>query len=569
VVGDADLQRARDDFRVFVFILWKHLRLADPTPAQYALAKFLQHGPKRCGILAFRGVGKSWLTSGFVVWLLWRNPNIKVMVVSASKDRAVEFSTFVKQILAFPFLSHLQPRVDQRNSVLSFDVAGAEPSHSPSVKSIGITGALAGSRADVIVSDDVEIQNNSATQDMRDKLGEKIKEFDAILKPLDTSRIIFLGTPQSEMSIYNQLPGRGYTIRIWPAEYPQISNVDRYKGQLFPEVARAMALGKGKAGAPTDPLRFNSVDLQERRLSYGASGYALQFMLDTTLSDADKHPLKLSDLIVTDLHAELAKPKMVWASGRDQRIDDIHVLGLEGDSLNRPMWQSDEMLPYQGIIMAIDPSGRGTDETGYAVLGHLDSLLFAPAFGGLKGGYDEETLTKIAMIAARYKVNRIVIESNFGDGMFTQLLMPYLRKIHPCSVEELNSSKQKDLRIIDVMEPVLNQHRLVVDATALRDDSRQALEPSGGGLQYSLAYQLSRISKEPKSLSKYDRLDALAIGVGFLNKVLALGTEDAAQRRVEEARDKQLREFVERCTRKGTSGRTIGPRGSGNRAMRA
>src|SRR5690349_19590322 len=88
------LHPARKDFRKFIFMLWKHLNLPDPTEIQYDIAKYLQHGPRRAIIEAFRGVGKSWLTAGFVVWTLWNNPQLKILVVSASKDRADQFSTF-------------------------------------------------------------------------------------------------------------------------------------------------------------------------------------------------------------------------------------------------------------------------------------------------------------------------------------------------------------------------------------------------------------------------------------------------------------------------------------------
>ena len=47
-------------------------------------------------------------------------------------------------------------------------------------------------------------------------------------------------------------------------------------------------------GEPTDPNRFSEFDLLEREANYGRSGFALQFMLDTRLSDAKRYPLKVS-----------------------------------------------------------------------------------------------------------------------------------------------------------------------------------------------------------------------------------------------------------------------------------
>lgn len=163
------------DFRKFVYVVWKHLNLPDPTPVQYDIASYLQFGPKRSVIEAFRGVGKSWLTSAFVCWVLLNDPQKKILVVSASKERADAFSTFVKRLISeVPILQHLQAGSEQRDSMVAFDVGPAKPDHSPSVKSVGITGQLTGSRADIIVADDVETPGNSATQTMRDKLSELV-----------------------------------------------------------------------------------------------------------------------------------------------------------------------------------------------------------------------------------------------------------------------------------------------------------------------------------------------------------------------------------------------------------
>ena len=52
----------REDFKLFLQALWDQLDLPSPTRAQYAIADYLQNGPKRLHILAFRGVGKSWIT---------------------------------------------------------------------------------------------------------------------------------------------------------------------------------------------------------------------------------------------------------------------------------------------------------------------------------------------------------------------------------------------------------------------------------------------------------------------------------------------------------------------------
>ncbi len=525
------------DFRKFSFVIWKHLNLPEPTLVQYDIAQYLQHGPRRSVIEAFRGVGKSWLTSAFVCWLLVNNPQLKILVVSASKERADAFSTFVKRLInEIPMLQHLKPQDGQRDSVIAFDVGPATPDHSPSVKSVGITGQITGSRADVLIADDVEVPNNSSTQMMRDKLSEAVKEFDAILKP--GGRIIYLGTPQTEMSLYNQLPERGYEVRIWPALYPEISQVIKYQGRLAPMITQALEADKEVAGKPTDSKRFDEADLMERKSSYGKAGFALQFQLDTSLSDADRYPLKVSDLVMQNLNPTMGHLKVAWAAAPELCINDLPNVALTGDRFYRPMWHSDDMSEYTGAVMSIDPSGRGKDETGYACVKALAGNLFLTEAGGITGGYELETLEALAYAAKRNQVKYIIIEANFGDGMFTQLLKPVLARIYPCTVEEVKHSQQKEARIIDTLEPVMSTHRLIVDQRVVQKDFDTAKD-----VKYSLFYQMTRLTRDRGALVHDDRLDALAIAVAYWTESMARDNNKAAHDIKSQAMDKELKNF--------------------------
>lgn len=530
---------AQADFRVFLYVVWKHLNLPEPTPVQYDIANYLQTAPRRAVIQAFRGVGKSWITSALVCWLLWNDPQLKILVVSASKERSDAFSAFVKRLInEIPELQHLKPRSEQRDSMIAFDVGPALADHSPSVKSVGITGQITGSRADVLIADDIEIPNNSATQLMRDKLSEAVKEFDAILKP--GGRIIYLGTPQCEMSLYNQLPERGYEVRVWPALYPEFKKIMGYKGRLAPMITRALEKDSSLQGQPVDPKRFDEKDLAERLASYGRAGFALQFMLDTTLSDADRYPLKISDLIVMNLSPTMGHLKVAWGAAPEVAINDIPTVALTGDRFYRPIFKSPEMSEYTGCVMSIDPAGRGQDETGYAIVKILASNLYLVAAGGLKGGYSDETLETLAKLAAKHDVQHIIIEANFGDGMYTKLFQPILQKHHKCLVEEVKHSTQKEARIIDTLEPVMSNHRLIVDQKVIEEDYRTA----EANIQYSLFYQMTRISRDRGSLVHDDRLDALAIAVAYWVEQLAVDNEKQAEAIKEKALKDELKKFV-------------------------
>lgn len=535
-----------EDFRNFLFVVWKELNLPNPTPLQYEIAEYMQHGPKRSIIEAFRGCGKSWICSAFAVHQLLLDPSKNILVVSASKTRSDDFSTFTLRLIhQIPLLQHLVPTDKQRFSKISFDVGPAPASHAPSVKSLGITSQLTGSRADLIIADDIEVPNNSATQTMRDKLGEQVKEFDAILKPLDSSKVMFLGTPQCEDSIYNKLRERAYSVRVWPARYvtPQ-TNQKSYDGHVSPLCVDSDGTKENRS---TEPTRFSDIDLEERQVSYGRSGFNMQFMLDTRLSDTDRHPLKLSELLVMDVDPKLAPESLVWAQNPDLVWDGtVPNVGFTGDRYYRPFKTIGDMIPYTGSVMSIDPAGRGKDETGYAIVKMLNGNLFVPDAGGLQGGYSDEVLKTLAIKAKQHEVNAIVVESNFGDGMFVEIFKPILTKIHPCTIEEVRHSIQKERRIIDTLEPVMNAHRLVIDPKVIRNDFESAQSYSAESqLKYQLMYQMSRITKDRGAITHDDRLDALSIAVNYWVEQMAQDANSRIQDRKKEQINNELIKFTD------------------------
>lgn len=526
-------RRMADDFRLFLWFLWRHLGLPEPTPVQYDIAVYIQRGPRRRIIQAFRGVGKSFITAAYVLWRLWRDPDTRVMVVSANEERAIAFSTFVRRLIGdVDMLRVLLPKPGARDSVKAFDVGGASADQAPSVRCVGVTGQMTGGRADVIVADDVEIPRNAATEREREKLAETVKEFDAVLKP--KGEIIYLGTPQVTQSLYLTLEGRGYQCRVWPARYVQDS--PKYRGNLAPFVVSKPQL----VGTPVEPERFTEVDLAERESSYGRSGFALQFMLDTALSDADRYPLKIDDLVVMDVDARRAPVALTWAAGKQQEIPELPNLAFNGQRFHRPMWTSEEWAEYQGAVMTIDPSGRGKDETSYCVTKMLKGVIHVRRWGGLQGGYDKPTLETLARIAKEEGVKLIRYEANYGDGMFGALFGPVLTSIYPVALEEYKVSGQKEARIIDTLEPILNQHRLVVDRKVIEEDHKS----TDGRPWYSGIYQLAHLTRDRGSLKNDDRLDALHAGVGYWSAMIQNDTAKAESEHKDKLMKLELRKFM-------------------------
>jgi hypothetical protein len=530
------LDQMRSDFKVFLSCIWHELGLPPPTRAQYAIADYLQHGPKRLQIQAFRGVGKSWIAGAFVLWHLFNDPEKKILIVSASKERADNQSIFIqKLILEVPWLQHLKPSsLDStaRWSRISFDVS-CRPSQVPSVKSVGITGQITGSRGDIILLDDVEIPGNSMTEMQREKLLQLVTEVESVIMPTSDSRILFLGTPQTTFTIYRKLAERNYRPFVWPARYPR--SIMGYEGLLAPQVQADIDQG-AEPWAATDPMRFSDEELLEREVSMGRSNFMLQFMLDTSLSDAEKFPLKFSDLVIMPVNPDKAPDSLVWCSDPRNTLKELPAVGLPGDRFYSPMVIQGEWDSYQETICSVDPSGRGRDETAAAFLSQRHGYIYLHEMFATKDGYSDKTILDILRRCAKYNVTTILIESNFGDGIVCELFRKHLQQTKQhIKVEETRATIRKEDRIIDTLEPVMNQHRLVIDPNVILWDYQSNQDaPPEERLLYMLCYQMSRICREKGALRQDDRLDALSQGVHYFTNILGLSAHEMVKVRRQE-----------------------------------
>ena len=537
----------QDDFKLFLQALWDQLDLPSPTRAQYAIADYLQNGPKRLQIQAFRGVGKSWITGAFVLWTLFNDPERKIMIISASKERADNMSIFLqKLIIETPWLSSLQPKSDaSRWSRISFDV-NCSPHQAPSVKSVGITGQLTGSRADLMILDDIEVPGNSMTELMREKLLQLCTEAESILTPKDDSRIMYLGTPQTTFTVYRKLAERNYRPFVWPSRYPRKGNLSKYDGLLAPQIQEDLDSGAEEWGV-TDPDRFDHEDLLEREASMGRSNYLLQFQLDTSLSDAEKFPLKMSDLVVTSVNPDSAPDNCVWCSDPANVIKDLPTVGLPGDYFYSPMQLQGEWTSYQETICSVDPSGRGTDETAAAFLSQKNGFLYLHEMRAYRDGYSDNTLLDILRGCKKYNVSNLVIETNFGDGIVSELFRKHLVQTKQnIGIEEVRANVRKEDRIIDSLEPILNQHRLICNRSVIEWDysSNKDTAPEER-LQYMLFYQMSRMCREKGAVKHDDRLDCLAQGVKYYTDALSISANEAIKDRKREEWNSLLQDFIE------------------------
>jgi len=560
------------DFKVFLVLAWEAMGLPRPTSIQLDMADFLQDPDKtKKAIHAHRGAAKSWLTDAYCSWRLYLNPWLSIVMLSAGGDLATDNSKQVRRL--FYLLDFLEPLLHTGNGhtiqVDQWDV-GPSPEHSKerSFFAKGITGGITGNRGDLIIWDDVETSVNCLTQLNRDQLRAKVQESNMLFKGGSLQETIILGTPHHTDSLYNGLAKKGFHVRVWPVQYGW--DASRYEGEISPmlvalrdanpELAEGGVFGMGQ---PTHPDLFPESDLLQRAEegdTAGKSKWLMQMMLDTNGGLKDNHPLRLRDLIVMDCHAEKAPEEVLWgtslSSGVSSELKDLEAHGLPGDSFYGPRYIAPVMQEYTRKIMMIDPSGKGKDATAYCILAELNGYLYVLKLGGLSGGYDEEkVLTPLAKMAHQYGCQEASYEANWGDGMFGVVAHNVFRKYAPdCSFDregiKVNNS-QKEVRIIDTLEPVLNFHKLIVDRQVVLDDLKVLQEhPAGSAPSYMWQYQMTRLTHDRQCLGHDDSIDVLHLAVAFLQRMLLVSAEDNIASRVEDDEEKEER-YIQLLIRSG------------------
>jgi hypothetical protein len=525
----------------------------DTSPVQRDIGSFLCYGPDNIMIQAQRGQAKTTITAAFAVWTLIQNPSARVLILSAGGTQANEISTLIVRILMqMEELEALRPDASNgdRTSVEAFDIhytlKGIDKS--PSVACIGITGNMQGKRADLLIADDIESAKNSKTALMREQLMDLTRDFTSICT---NGRIVYLGTPQSMESVYNTLPARGFTVRIWPGRFPNPEQLENYGEHLAPYIRNRLLKDPGLAfgggmlgdqGQPIDPTYIGEATLQFKELDQGPSYFQLQHMLNTKLADAARYPLKVEQIVMMDgLGSEYYPLEVVRGFGGGS-LKDIAIF-QQAYKINTPVKISEDVAKLQGKVMYVDPAGGGKngDETAYAVTGFLNGNIYVLAVGGVPGGYNIDQMTTLANIAERWKVNKIIVEKNMGYGAFTEVWLPVLRQKYECAVEDDFVTGQKETRIIETLEPVIARGSLILNS-AIIDEERESLlrYPAAQRQLYSFFHQLSKITRDRDCLNHDDRVDALEGAVRYWLKVLAIDQSDAIKR----ARDKEYAEAM-------------------------
>ena len=516
-------------FEDFLYDCMTELMGFQCSELQIDIGRFLQSDVQYGMIQAQRSQAKSTIVAMFAVWQLIHDCKHRVLIISAGADVAAEIANWVIQIIMnWDILECLRPdrQHGDRASSKSFDVnwqlKGAEKS--PSIACIGITANMQGRRADLLIPDDIESSKNGTTEVQRAALEHLSKDFTSICQK---GRIMYLGTPQTVDSVYNNLTSRGYVIRVWTGRFPTQDELPTYDGRLAPYLQDLMdndptlLIGgglDGSRGKATDPVLLGEDALIKKELDQGPAYFNLQHMLNTNLSDEQRHPLKTKNLVMMNIPIDKAPGQIQWMPAP---INRILVEGFTSKpEFYRPFSISTEMYEYEGKHMYVDTAGGGKngDETVAAVTYFLHGYVFLAEILKLPGGYSDSNYTQLSELAYRHQVNMIEVEKNFGYGAFASNWRPILLNSYQTmgatgcpAIEDVWESGQKELRIIDTLEPIIARHRLIVNESIIEYDL-QSIKKYPIDLQqtYSFFHQLGKVSVDKGALIHDDSLDAVA-----------------------------------------------------------
>ena len=370
-------------------------------------------------------------------------------------------------------------------------------------------------------------------------------------------------TPHCEDSMVKWFFERDFKVFMWPIRFPTPERYDKIRTWLAPSLRARIDNDpnllrgggeKGNEGQPINPWRLGEEFCRKKLKKVKHYEWNLQYELNMDAGSVAK-PFLLADLIVMDVNRDMAPEKILHSNIEKW---DLSADGIGEDAYYKP-GAIVGLVPYERKVMAVDPAGitEDGDELAYAIGGRVAGYISVMDCSGLLGGYRTENLQTLARLAVRWRVDTIIVESNLGLGMFAELLRPVLNAEAELAglvigIENRPSKGSKEVRICDTTGPVVQDHRMIWDRRMVERDflQRNPGIDAEEGRAYTLAYQFTRIDREPDNLPHDDRIDALNMLVTELEPGTGANHDEELLRRSEMSLETRLRKYEEWITDK-------------------
>ncbi len=462
-----------EDFRRFVDE-WNRRQNQQTPDLHLFMADWLESAWKeKCHrqlLMAFRGSGKSTIAGLFAAWLLYCNPNLRILVLAADAMLAKKMVRQVRKIIErHPLTKGMRPDAPDQWAGERFTVERPLNLRDPSMLARGIDANITGSRADVVICDDVEVPNTCDTAEKREDLRTKLLEIAFVLTPGGTQ--LYIGTPHNYYTIYADAP-RG----------------DIGEEREFLEGFERLEIPvRDKRGHSQWPERFSADYIAHMERMSGPNKFASQMMLrpvniangrlDPDLLQIYDHELDFTK----ELHLlSIGKTKMVGASA----WWDPAFGSEKGDS---------------SVFAAVFADGAGNM--------YLHRIAYIRNEDN-KTETDAATFqcAEIARLARDLYLPQVCVESN-GIGKFLpQMLRNEIAKAKAGShVKEITTTRAKDMRILEAFDAVLAAkrlfvHRSVCDTPFIRE--MREWRPSGRGRDDGLDAVAGALAQHPVRIER-------------------------------------------------------------------
>ncbi len=414
------------DFPEFIWV-WNH-KLGQDTPRHHIrMARWLaarwRARDRELLLMAFRSSGKSTIVGLFCAWVLMGDPNLRIMVLAADFALAKKMVRNVKRIIErHPLTVGLKPPRREHWASDQFTVNRSGELRDPSMVAKGIGANITGSRAEIIICDDVEVPNTCDSAPKRLDLRERLGEIEYVLVPGGTQ--LYVGTPHSFYTIYAKHP------RLEAGETrPFLDGFERLEIPLL-----------DATGASAWPERFPADKVAGIRRRTGPNKFDSQMLLQ---------PVNIADGRLDPDRLRLYEAELVYAES-----NGLPMLSLMGKRLVSAScwWDPAYGAPGKGDSSVV--AALFTDDSGGYWLHRVRYLEHDPA----QADVDEATqlCRQVAAFVRELHLPAVTLETN-GIGRFLPGLLR--RELAaggtPCAVVEANSKRSKDQRIIDAFDAVL------------------------------------------------------------------------------------------------------------------
>lgn len=418
------------DFRLFL-VLWNQRQNFKTPILHLKMAAWLETaweaGDTRLLLMAFRSAGKSSIVGVFAAWLIYQNNDIRILVLAADSTLAGKMVRNVKRIIErHPLCKGLKPKNADQWASDRFTVMRDMELRDPTMIAHGVSSNITGSRADIVICDDVEVPNTCDSAEKRENLRERLSELPYVLLAGGTQ--LYVGTPHTYFSIYADV------------ERAEIGEerafLDGFKRLILPLIT--------DQGASAWPERYSMEDIARYKIEAGPNKFESQMLL---------RPVNIMEgrLDVEDLQ---------YYSGEIEYCMHTNRLFIGAHQMvAATCWWDPSLAKNNGdsSVLAVVFGDMG----GNYYLHHVE-YISVPAGSDEQNNADAQCQI-VAELTKLYRLPMIVIEDN-GLGKF----LPGILRGHfksskvMAAVQSVTNRKAKAQRIIEGFDALLAAKRLYV-----------------------------------------------------------------------------------------------------------